>query len=829
MVEVLLVIIIIILIINASKSKSRDVHIQFLLTSLQQKLNVFHKDIVSGTLVKDPDAVTVEKPLPKEQPVEIFEVEKPAIIQPVLEKPAVEIPIKVISEVEEIPISTPYVAPTPFIPKKSWFETFKENNPDLEKFIGENLINKIGILILVLGISFFVKFAIDKDWINEPARVGIGILCGALVMAIAHKLKKNYAAFSSVLVAGAISIFYFTIAIAFHEYQLFSQTVAFIIMVVITIFSVLVSVSYNRQELAILSLIGGFAVPFMVSTGSGNYIVLLSYIAILNMGILAIAYFKKWKIVTIIAFVFTSMLYGFWYNNELYDGKLHHFGALLFATLFYFIFSMAVVLSNIRNKGVFTYIEYVIMVANTFFFFGIGMGIIHNWGIDFKGLFALLLAFYNVIYAIVLYKKFGLDKSAIYLLIGLALTFVTLTIPLQFDGNQITLFWAAEAVLLFWLSQKSKIARFKWGAYVVQILTLGSLLMDWIKYENPAEPLRIILNPLFISGIFVSVSLFVTYWLLKKEDQTTKSDVYSIPQYMSAVIVVAVITSYLTGFLEISHQAYQYMANTASALSFPVAYHFVFAAVVLFLMTKFKNEMMVRALLIISTISIVLYMVKFYRLPSEEMVQNLVADTNSQYAYYFHYIILACLIYFGFRLFKKANQMPKIALLNGKVMPWLFVFATVYILSNEVMVHSLNFSTDSIDMQKLDESLIQNGTDDYSMQFEKSDAVQNKLDNIKLQIIKIGYPIVWGLFSFIFLIIGIKKQWKDLRIISLALLGLTILKLFIYDIRNVSETGKIVAFILLGVLILVISFVYQKVKKLVVDDVSKQKTDEDSI
>lgn len=97
------------------------------------------------------------------------------------------------------------------------------------------------------------------------------------------------------MVAGAISIFYFTIAIAFHEYELFSQTLAFIIMVVITAFSVLISVAYNRQELAVLSTIGGFAVPFMVSTGRGNYVVLFTYIAILNIGILAISYFKKWN------------------------------------------------------------------------------------------------------------------------------------------------------------------------------------------------------------------------------------------------------------------------------------------------------------------------------------------------------------------------------------------------------------------------------------------------------------------------------------------------------------------------------------------------------
>ncbi len=80
------------------------------------------------------------------------------------------------------------------------------------------------------------------------------------------------------------------------------------------------------------------------------------------------------------------------------------------------------------------------------------------------------------------------------------------------------------------------------------------------------------------------------------------------------------------------------------------------------------------------------------------------------------------------------------------------------------------------------------------------------------------FPNFMGVFSFIFLIIGIKKQNKTIRIIALSLLGLTVVKLFVYDISNVSETGKIIAFILLGVLILIISFVYQKLKILVIDD-----------
>jgi hypothetical protein len=820
----LLIVIIGVLIINFSYNKSRETRTQDMLQSLHKKLDAIQKELI----LKATPIEKAEKPATVEKPIIIPEKNVPEVIKPVVVAPVMEKPIAVAERVAFQPEPTSFRVPKPIVAQKSWFETFKEKNPDLEKFIGENLISKFGILILVLGISFFVKFAIAKDWINEPARVGIGVLCGALVMGIAHKLKKNYAAFSSVLVAGGISIFYFTIAIAFHEYQLFSQTVAFIIMTVITFFSVLVSVSYNRQELAILSLIGGFAVPFMVSTGEGNYAVLFSYIAILNTGILAIAYFKKWKIVSILAFVFTALLFVSWYTRELYDDKLPHLGALLFATVFYFIFSTTIVLSNIRNKGVFSMAEYFIMVANTFFFFGVGMGIIHNWGIDFKGLFSLLLALYNVVYAVILYRKFGLDKNAIYLLIGLALTFLTLTIPLQFEGNQITLFWAAEAVLLFWLSQKSKIERFKWGAVIVQLLTIVSLLMDWFKYIYPVDPLKIVFNPLFIAGIFVSLSLFLTYWLLKKESDDKKILIFSLPFYRTSVVVLAVIVTYFTGFLEINYQAYQLLANTASALSFLVLYHFVFVAFLLFLVLKMKQEIMENRVLILASVSIVLYIVSFYSLPNNEMIQNFVGHTTTQYAFYFHYIILGCLIYFGFQLFKKANQIPKITLLNRKIMPWLFVFAAVYILSNEVMVHSLVFSKDTIDTAQIQASILKSSTEGYSMNLEKRYLYENKLEGIKAQIIKIGYPIVWGLFSFIFLIIGIKKQWKNLRIISLSLLGITILKLFIYDIKNVSETGKIIAFILLGVLILIISFVYQKVKKLVVEDAPKTNSNEEN-
>ena len=136
------------------------------------------------------------------------------------------------------------------------------------------------------------------------------------------------------------------------------------------------------------------------------------------------------------------------------------------------------------------------------------------------------------------------------------------------------------------------------------------------------------------------------------------------------------------------------------------------------------------------------------------------------------------------------------------------------------------FAVDSITiLQQIDEDF--KGSDLPKETYRMNEYnVQDKLNVIKVQVIKIGYPILWGILSFVLLIFGIKKQWKQIRIIALSLLGLTILKLFVYDINNVSETGKIIAFILLGVLILIISFVYQKIKKLVVDESQNSSTNE---
>ncbi|WP_435523607.1 DUF2339 domain-containing protein [Chryseobacterium indoltheticum] len=69
--------------------------------------------------------------------------------------------------------------------------------------------------------GYFVKYAIDKNWIGESTRMGIGFLAGFILIITAHFIRKNYSIFSSIIMGGGIAVLYFTTTIAFREYHLF--------------------------------------------------------------------------------------------------------------------------------------------------------------------------------------------------------------------------------------------------------------------------------------------------------------------------------------------------------------------------------------------------------------------------------------------------------------------------------------------------------------------------------------------------------------------------------------------------------------------------------
>ncbi|MBI9069575.1 MAG: DUF2339 domain-containing protein [Salinivirgaceae bacterium] len=692
----------------------------------------------------------------------------------------------------------PIVAPKEKYPKQIK-KSFSERFPDLEKFIGENLINKIGIVILVMGLGFFVKYAIDKDWINEIGRVAIGILSAAGLLGLAHKLQKDYKSFSSVLVGGGLALLYFTITLAYHTkgYPFYEQqTITFLILTLITIFGVVLSIGYNRVEIAILAILGGFGAPLMVSNGSGNYIILFSYLMLLNIGMLVLSYYKKWRLVNIVSFACTMLLFASWLINELIAKNHAAFsGAIFFATGFYIIFFLMNIIYNLKHKISFKVGDISLILANTFIYFTfvmIMLSYISNG--EYKGLFAILLGIFNFAFAFYIHTRKKEDTNLLFLLIGLVLTFVTLSIPLQLQGNYITLFWAVEGVLLLWLSQKSGFKVMKLASVLVTVLMLISLIMDWsINYDTLGfyddgyvKQLGIIFNKIFITSIISGAALLGSFILLKREKERIA---YFIPVriYQPIILGLMFVVFYVVGLLEVNYQSYHYFIESSSKAIALFTFNSLFVLILLTVARKlnFRNFSIVVAA--IATFFILVFLSAL----SNDFINSIYhfidePEVHSSILLAFRWVSIISVYVSGIFLLKLVNTLNA-SLKNTlyKFNVTFFVFTLVYLLSADLDAISLLIS---------------------------------KNVDVVFQTQKLGYAVLWGISSFLLMIIGMKMKEKFVRILSLALFAITIIKLFVYDISNLSEGGKIIAFILLGVLLLIISFMYQKVRKLVIDN-----------
>ncbi|MCD9018531.1 DUF2339 domain-containing protein [Parachryseolinea silvisoli] len=729
------------------------------------------------TPVPPPVAPPVQAPAP---PV------KPETVAPPVRQEAATTTVRPLSDAPKP--TTPPPAYVPPAPKPGFFE----RNPDLEKFIGENLANKIGIGILVLGIGFFVKYAIDQQWINEIGRVFIGILCGGILLGVAHRLRKTFAPFSSVLVGGGIAVLYFTIGIAFHDYHIFSQTAAFLLMVVITGFAIVLSLGYDRIELAILAILGGFATPLMVSTGEGNYVVLFTYILVLDIGMLVLAYYKKWNLVNIVSYVFTMILYFAWLGKS-FDGENLSMvaGALIFATLFYIVFFLMNIINNLRQRTTFKAIEISLLLSNTFLYYTAGMIILNQApASDFRGLFTATLAIFNFIFAYSLYKNTRVDRNLVFLLIGLVLTFISLAAPVQLEGNYITLFWAAEGVLLLWLSQKSGIRLMKVGSVLVMILMGCSLVMDWEQlYVQTADYMPVVLNKAYITSVVSLISIALTVYFLRFEKDERDADY--IGPYRQALIVSGTLALYASQYLELHYQIYRFVDAESAGLIIIGAYNMLFLVGLLLAVKRSPYPDRVKQPFAIwGPVAMFAFLI-FYHYQIIDARDGFLLGDFSSTGFIFHYVYVALLLVVCIITLREVRQIEGFTKQTHNLHAWLYVFFFLFLASTEL---------------------------DHSVLMLAQPTEQANLDHILHQNHKIGYPILWGLGAFLLIYLGMRQRKKHLRIISLTLLLVTLLKLVIFDLKGISEGGKIAAFISLGVLLLVVSFMYQRLKKLLLTD-----------
>lgn len=215
-----------------------------------------------------------------------------------------------------VPSSAPSSASVPssipsYVPSAASVPTPQRTNAEWEMLIGGKLLNRIGAAAIVLAVIFFLKYAFDNDLIPPIGRVMIGFAAGSALMYAAHRwMKKGLDSFAQGLVSASITILYLSAYATYGFYEILPQPLAFVLMIGVTCLAVWRAIAHNSLAIVIMAAIGGLTTPAWLSTGEMNTVGLFTYLSLLSVGLYALALWKDaWRPV---AFITSFGLVSWW-------------------------------------------------------------------------------------------------------------------------------------------------------------------------------------------------------------------------------------------------------------------------------------------------------------------------------------------------------------------------------------------------------------------------------------------------------------------------------------------------------------------------------------
>ncbi len=357
----------------------------------------------------------------------------------------------------------------------------------VENFIGLRLIHFIGIIVLVIGLSIGVKYAIDRQLIAEGTRITLAYLAGIALYIISVRLKAKYAGFSAILFSGAMASLYFTTYGGHVYYQMFPFAIAFIIMVMLTIYTSYEALRYNRQEIALLGLVGAYGIPFLISKNAERADLLFVYITIINMGVVYLYMKKTWRWLGIAAQAITWLIFIGWASTRLQE--VHKTTGIIFMLVFFFTFSFMLASIKTGKKLFLSNDMYQVVLNNIAVYIAalFVFGITSTQSYDRLAWITLLT---SALVGLQSWLVFNTWKEEFYLarlLAVLSLILFVMFIGFYWNGFTVTFLWLFTAVIVFaWgFLRRSRNARMASiiliGATLAKLLLVDSIVFTTIQ------------------------------------------------------------------------------------------------------------------------------------------------------------------------------------------------------------------------------------------------------------------------------------------------------------------------------------------------------------
>jgi uncharacterized membrane protein len=376
---------------------------------------------------------------------------------------------------------------------------------------GGNALVRVGVVVLFFGVAFLLKYAHEHTHVPIELRLTAVAMGAIVLLVIGWRLRTRKPVYALAIQGGGIGLLYLVVFGAFRLFKLVPGEAAFFLLIAIAVLSAILAVVQNAQSLAVLAVSGGFLAPAFASTGGGSHVVLFSYYAVLNLGILAIAFHKAWRPLNVLGFAFTFGIGSLWgarfYRDELFASTEPF---LVFFTLLYL--AIAVIFAFQQAPRLRHYVDSTLIFGTPLVGFGLQARLVKpfEYGLAWS---AVVLAAIYLVLATLLYRR---QKETLRMLVegflALGIIFVTLAIPLAVDGRWTSAAWALEGAAAYWVGAHQGRRAPRVFGLLLQFAAGVAFIGD---YRTSSDDVPV-LNTFYMGTVFIALAGLFSNFIIER-------------------------------------------------------------------------------------------------------------------------------------------------------------------------------------------------------------------------------------------------------------------------------------------------------------------------
>ncbi|MDP3063477.1 MAG: DUF2339 domain-containing protein [Chloroflexota bacterium] len=676
---------------------------------------------------------------------------------------------------DAVPAAGPPEPAAPALPPR-----YRMPSIDWERVLGLNWLAIIGAVALAIGMGFFLKLSFDNNWIGPTGRVILGVVSGVALLGVGEYAQRRYPVWAQAVTGGGIAILYLSIYAAFGFYELILPLPAFLFLGLVVVVSGLAALRYESLVIALLGISGAFLTPVLLGSDLPDRRLLLAYILLVDVGILGVSTFRNWRWFTLVGLIASYALFALWQDRipatELVLAQVGLTGIFL-------VFVGATTLFHILWRRTPRPPDMALMTLNAMAYFGLTFGLLWPRFDVWFGFISLALSLFYGMVGYGALKRSGAPPQVALYSLATALVFLTVAVPLQLSGSWITVAWAAEGAVLVWVGFVLR----SWPTRAFGLGVLAVAAFRLLIFDTPVEldGFRLLLNDRFPTFAVAIAAFYAVAYLYKRERDRLEQWETNVSLVLAGAanlftlwILSAEAIAYfdsreLAAYLQAVHQD----AENGKFLSLTALWAVYAFGLLAIALAKRSRLLRWAGLGLLSVPVFKLLLVDTFTVTLNPRTFTLVLNFH-----FLTFLVVLAVVLFAAYLYWRQRQ----ELLEGER----YVFLALVVVANFAAVWVLSAEA----LRFFDSREVRLGTD---------------LSSAK----NLSLTILWAVYAIGVIGAGIVRRSSRVRLAGLALLGIPVLKLFVFDVFLLEQVYRVAAFVTLGVLLLATGLAYQRYSK----------------